>query len=140
MAVPFVESSANWLADRAFAITLWINRNILGMNITTVPGNTMYFSNSYGLNINSSCSGLKQFYQVFVLFILFPGPWKHKTWFIPFSLAIMFLTNIFRTVTLSIIMSFRPAYFEFSHDWLLRPFFYVVLFGLWVIWVEKYRK
>ncbi len=43
----------------------------------------MWFSNNGYVGVNESCSGLKQFYQIAVLFILFPGPWKHKLWYIP---------------------------------------------------------
>jgi exosortase/archaeosortase family protein len=140
MSVPFIIASGNWLAHIVFETSLWINRNILGMQVFSEPGNTMWFDNRSGLNVNSSCSGLKQFYQVFVLFVLFPGPWKHKLWFIPMSAFAMFVTNIFRIVTLSVIQSWRPEYFEFVHTWVLRPFFYVVLFGLWIWWVEKFKK
>ena len=31
-----------------------------------------------------------------------------------------------------------PDHWHFTHDWILRPFFYVVIFLLWVWWVEKF--
>jgi exosortase/archaeosortase family protein len=139
MSVPFMHQSGLWLADRVYEISLWFNRSILGLHITTEPVNTMWFANGGYVAINSSCSGLKQFYQVFFLFLLFPGPWKHKLWFIPMGFVVMFLTNIFRIVSLSIVVLWKPDYWHFSHDWILRPFFYVVLFSLWVWWVEKFR-
>ena len=139
MSVSFMDKSGLWLSDRVYDISLWFDRHILGMHITTEPNNTMWFSNGGYIAINSSCSGLKQFYQVFFLFLLFPGPWKHKLWFIPLGFFIMFLTNIFRIVSLSIVLLWKPDYWHFSHDWILRPFFYVVLFSLWVWWVEKFR-
>jgi len=30
-------------------------------------------------------------------------------------------------------------YWDFVHDWIVRPFFYVVMFMLWVWWNEKYH-
>lgn len=140
MSVSFMHQSGLWLADRVFEISLWINRNILALHITTEPVNTMWFSNGGYISVNDSCSGLKQFYQVFFLFLLFPGPWKHKLWFIPLGFVVMFLTNIFRIVSLSVIVLWKPDYWHFSHDWILRPFFYVVLFGLWVWWVERFKN
>ncbi len=140
MAVPFIMASGNWLAHVVFVTSLWINQHILGMHIITEPINTMWFESKSGLNVNSSCSGLKQFYQVLVLFVLFPGPWRHKLWFIPLSFFAMFATNIFRIVVLSLVQNWKPEYFEFIHTWVLRPFFYVVLFGLWIWWVEKYKR
>jgi exosortase/archaeosortase family protein len=140
MSVPFIQASAEWLAYAVYTISLWINQHILGMQIVVKPVNAMWFTNGAGIYVNNSCSGLKQFYQVIILFVLFPGPWRSKLWFIPFSCFVMFATNVFRIVVLSVNQSFHPEYFEFIHTWVLRPFFYVVLFGLWVWWVEKYRR
>jgi hypothetical protein len=33
-----------------------------------------------------------------------------------------------------------PQHWDFSHDYLFRPFFYLVIFLLWVWWVEKIRE
>jgi exosortase/archaeosortase family protein len=140
MAIPFVADSALWMADRVYDISLWFNRNILGFHITVEPGNTMWFSNGGYITVNTSCSGLKQFYQVLVLFLLFPGPWRHKLWFIPLGFVVMFITNVFRIIALSVILLWQPQHWDFSHDWILRPFFYVVLFTLWVWWVEKFSR
>ena len=140
MSLPFVRASSAWLSEMVYHISLWFNRNILGLQITTQPGNFMWFSNGGYIQVNESCSGLKQFYQVLVLFVLFPGPWKHKLWFIPLGMIIMFLTNIFRIVALSVVILWKPEYWDFSHDWIVRPFFYVVLFLFWVWWVERFRN
>jgi exosortase/archaeosortase family protein len=135
-----VSNTADWLATQVFHSSLWINRNILGMQITTADPNTMWFSNRGYVAVEESCSGLKQFYQIIVLFVLFPGPWKHKLWFIPMSLFIMHMVNILRIVILSVMVIWKPEYWDFVHEWILRPGFYVVIFLLWVWWVEKFRQ
>ncbi len=135
-----VNVTADWLAEQVYHVSLWINRAILGLHITTEHPNTMWFSNGGFVRVDESCSGLKQFYQIVVLFVLFPGPWKHKLWYIPMSIIIMHFVNIMRIVALSIMVLWKPEYWDFTHDWILRPGFYVVIFGLWVVWVEKFRK
>lgn len=135
-----VNITADWLADRVFDTSLWFNRHLLGMHITVEAPNIMWFANGGYVQVNESCSGLKQFYQILVLFVLFPGPWKHKLWFIPMSMVIMHGVNVFRIVTLSIMVLWKPEYWHFTHDWILRPGFYVVIFLLWVWWVEKFRQ
>jgi len=137
---PAISNSAQWLADQVYASALWINRDILRLSIITSEPNTMWFSNNGYVGVNESCSGLKQFYQIAVLFILFPGPWKHKLWYIPFGFIVMYITNVLRIVILSLVVLWKPQYWDFTHDWILRPFFYVVIFILWVIWVEKFRR
>ncbi len=134
----FMVVLGDWFATRAYLAAMWVNEVLLGMDVVAAPNNVVYFANERSMIINESCSGLKQFYQVLVLFILFPGPWRHKIWFIPLGLFVMHLTNVFRVVALSIAMAQVPQHWHFIHDWVLRPFFYVILFGLWVIWVEVF--
>jgi exosortase/archaeosortase family protein len=136
----FIIGSADWLARQVYLSSLWFNKNILFLTITTSEPNTMWFSNGSHVKIDEGCSGLKQFYQILVLFVLFPGPWKHKMWYIPFGFFVMFLANIFRIVCLSLIALWIPQHWDFAHEWILRPFFYVIIFLLWVYWVEKFRR
>jgi len=136
----FISGSADWLALHVFTYALWINQHILGLAITTSEPNTMWFVNNGYVTVNESCSGLKQFYQIAALFIIFPGPWKHKLWYIPMGFVVMFFTNVLRIVVLSLMVIWKPEYWDFTHTWILRPFFYLVIFILWVIWVEKFRR
>lgn len=141
----------NYVATILFKNSLWINKHILGLHFVT-NGNNFYFLNSNypiehnvyrgWVGVGESCSGLKQFIQFISLMILFPGPWKHKLWFIPAGVLIIHIVNVFRIVSLSVIVSIFDSQnaFTFSHDWILRPFFYVVIFGMWVFWTEKIMK
>lgn len=136
----FIAASADWLARAVYTLALWFNKNVLMLSVTTSEPNTMWFTNNTYVRVDEGCSGLKQFYQIAVLFILFPGPWKHKLWYIPASFLVMFLVNVFRIVVLSLVAIHWPQHWDFIHEWVLRVFFYVVIFGLWVVWVEKFRQ
>lgn len=138
--VGIIRDATQWLTDAVYRQSLWLNRNIIGLDITTAPGNTMIYSNNTSMFINGSCSGLKLMFQVTILFLLFPGPWKHKLWFIPLGWVLMHLSNLLRMVTLSLVSLWNVEYWDFSHDWVMRPFFYLVIFAMWVWWVEKFRK
>lgn len=105
-----------------------------------VEGKTFVFTNGHGISINENCSGLKQFLQFFLLMLLYPGPWKHKTWFIPSGLIVVHLTNLIRIVILAVTMANWPSYWHFVHRYPARLLFYFVLFSLWVIWNEKFNK
>jgi len=100
----------------------------------------MHFPNRAIMFVNMGCSGLKQMIQFALLMLVFPGPWKHKLWFIPLGVLVMHLTNLFRMVGLAVVMNNWPQYWDFSHDNLFRPFFYLIIFLLWVWWVEKIRN
>jgi len=128
-----------FMARQVFLASSWFDLHVLGYHIKTL-NTTIYFPEINGyIEVNGSCSGVKQFYQWTVLMILFPGPWRQKLWYIPLGILIIHLNNILRIIILSVILENCPDYWNFAHDWILRPFFYVIIFALWVIWVEKIR-
>jgi exosortase/archaeosortase family protein len=75
-----------------------------------------------------------------VIMIFFPGPWKHKLWYIPTGILVIHLTNLVRIAGLAILrLPFPdPKFFHFFHDYIFKTFFYVVIFLMWYIWYEKF--
>jgi len=139
IAVPLFAAIAEWLAHAVYLSSAWMDIHIFRMDIKLYEGNFIQFTiNGHGMIINETCSGFKQMYQVLILFLLFPGPWKQKLWYIPMGMVAMFLVNIIRIVGLSFAMIYWTEQWDFIHMWVLRPVYYVVLFILWVIWVEKF--
>lgn len=100
----------------------------------------MHFPNKAIMYVNNSCSGLKQILQFVLLMLIFPGPWKKKLWFIPLGVLIIHLTNLVRMVGLAVVMDRRPYEWHFYHDYIFRFLFYVVIFFLWVWWVERIAR
>jgi len=136
----FFGETEQFLAHQVFLPAAWIVEHVIGYHITTMH-NTILFPEINGyVAVEGSCSGLKQFYQWTILMILFPGSWKKKLWYIPLGLIVIHLNNILRIVILSIVTVHWPQHWDFIHLWILRPFFYVVIFLLWVLWVEKIRE
>ena len=133
--VDFIKDSADWLAVQVYRESRWVIE-LFSVKITafdelfihgTLRHNVFYYSENDGyVAVNSSCSGLKQFYQWFFLMTLFPGPWKHKAWFIPMGLVVIHLVNVFRIIAMVFVTVNLAGHWDFIHDWILRPFFYVV--------------
>ncbi|MBN2173598.1 MAG: exosortase/archaeosortase family protein [Bacteroidales bacterium] len=148
MAVDFIMNSALYLAEKVFYASKWV-LEVLNVNVTTfdeltiggaMHKNVIYYAPNNGIvYVNSSCSGLKQFYQWVFLMLLFPGPWKHKAWFIPLGIVIIHIVNIFRIVGMTYVTINLPHQWDYIHDWIMRPFFYIVMFLLWVWWNEKFH-
>lgn len=145
--VQFIYDSAYWLAGKVFVASVWVldvfNVNVTSFDELAIAGkvryNVIYYAENNGyVYVNRSCSGLKQFYQWFFLILLYPGPWKHKLWFLPMGLVIIHIVNIFRIVSMTFVTMTIPQHWDFMHDYVLRPFFYVVMFFLWVWWNEKF--
>lgn len=145
--VDFIQDSARFLAKEVFYASQWVLET-LNVNVTTfeelaiggkLRHNVIYYAENNGyVYVNLSCSGLKQFYQWVVLMLLYPGPWKHKIWFIPAGLLVIHLVNVFRIVSMTLVTINISQHWDFTHDYVLRPFFYVVMFGMWVLWNEKF--
>jgi exosortase family protein XrtF len=127
------------MAQIVFNQSGWAIDHILNIPFTT-KDRTFYFENNGFITINQGCSGLKPILQFILLMLIFPGPWKHKAWFIPMGIIIVHLTNLFRISGLAVVTIKMPEYWHNAHDNFFRPFFYVVIFLLWVWWVESFRQ
>lgn len=127
-----------FFAHQVFLPASWIVSHVLGYSIYTFH-NSIFFPDHGYVSVEKSCSGLKQMYEWLALMILFPGPWKHKLWYIPAGVIIIHLENILRIIILSVVVIHWPAHWNFIHMWVMRPFYYVVIFLLWLVWVEKIK-
>ena len=126
------------MAGIVYRQSTWAIQHLLGIHVTLFDDiRKMVFDNQGYMSINRSCSGMKQIMQFVILMMVFPGSWKKKLWFIPMGAFIVHLTNLFRITGLSIVLTTVPEQWKFSHDYIFRPFFYVVIFMMWVWWVEK---
>ncbi len=126
-----------YLRDLLYVHSAWVVESILGYEVSR-EGFAMIFHDGRSILVDESCSAVKWFAHFLVLMLLFPGPWKHKLWFIPAGIIITHTVNIIRITGLSVVFMSRPEAFEFYHDFIFRPFFYLVLFLMWVCWVEYF--
>lgn len=137
----FFHTTTRYMADGVFKGAVWVINLLFDYNMTTdYLTNTLWLNGNSYIIVSEGCSGFKQDYQLLGLFLLYPGPWKHKLWYIPTTFFVMHLTNILRIVILTIILNYQPENWDFWHEWIMRPFYYVVIFFIWVGWNEWLRK
>lgn len=127
------------LAHQISSSVFWLITTLTG-NHARLLNNTIYFAGGGYISVTRGCSGLIQIYKWIAYMLLFPGPWKHKLWYVPVGIIILHLENIFRIFILSIVVKYYPNHFEFMHIWGMRVFYYAIVFLLWVVWVEKIRS
>jgi exosortase/archaeosortase family protein len=127
---------SDFLVNQLYDQSLWVVQNIMGIQVKSIA-NAIYCENGAGIAVVESCSGVKQILQFALLMLIIPGPWKHKLWYIPLGMFIVHLTNILRISLLVVVAKHSPANIEYYHDNWLRIMFYVVIFLLWLLWVEK---
>ncbi len=133
--IPGLEGLYMYLRGLLFVHSAWVVENIIGYEFIR-EGYLMRFEGGGGLLVDESCSAVKWFAHFLVMMLLFPGPWKHKLWFIPVGVLITHAVNIIRIAGLAVVFVNQYNAFDFYHDYVFRPFFYLVLFLMWVVWVE----
>ena len=139
---PWMTSLRDYMVLMVFDQSTWMDQHILGLDLVK-EGRLMQFDNGAAIRINGSCSGDKQILQLALLLLIFPGRWKYKLWFIPLGMILVHATNILRIVLLSLVAIWRPEWMGMAHDSVLRGMFYVVIFGIWLLFVklsERGRK
>ena len=97
------------------------------------------FASDHGVRIIWGCSGLKQSFIWLCLILTVRGGWKQKLWFIPVGWICCYSFNILRIFLITLLIEQHPDWFHMLHDYIFKYLFYGMLFGLWVIFVEKIR-
>ncbi|HSV88406.1 MAG TPA: hypothetical protein VLH61_07170 [Bacteroidales bacterium] len=106
-----------------------------------VQGATFYINNTESfVSVLPECTTLKQWLHWMVIMGFFPGPWRHKLWYIPAGIIVIHLTNLFRIVGLLFIQIPFPGSFHFFHDNIFKTLFYANIFFMWLLWNEYFRK
>ena len=138
-----IEKLMVWSVDLAYSQSCWVLEHIFNIDITTqsfvrsiaTPNNAGGWAN---VTIAPECASLKQWMHWLFLMLLFPGPWKHKLWYIPAGLVIIEWTNVVRICGVLMMQIPWPNSFHLAHDYIFKFFFYLIIFLMWVLWVEKF--
>ncbi|MBU1011125.1 MAG: exosortase/archaeosortase family protein [Bacteroidetes bacterium] len=122
-----------------FNQSVWVLKNLFHINYTA-ESQTIYVVTKAGnwgyVDVSPGCTSLKQWMHWLFLMLFFPGPWRHKLWYIPFGIIIIHFVNLIRIVGLSLILVPWSEHFNFFHDYIFKTFFYFMIFIMWVSWVE----
>jgi exosortase family protein XrtF len=108
-------------------------------------GYETYLLNTYvgisefpGVMIAYNCNGLSLMALFAGFIIAFTGKTIHKTWFILLGIILIHLFNVLRTALLAILVSYKPEWTEFNHKYTFTAIIYILIFILWIIWVNKF--
>lgn len=134
-----------WSSNLVFDQSVWVLNSIFGLDFTTDEiTQTIWVTSNNGnpayVRVSPECTTLKQWMHWIFIMLLFPGSWKHKLWYIPLGLIVIHFVNVFRICSLALSLLPWPAHFDFFHDYVIKTFFYFVIFLMWVIWVEKIAR
>ncbi len=121
-----------------------VTLQILGYSTTDSSAADVVFrehigiAGSKGVTIGAPCDGVV-LYVLFIFFVVaFPGPLKHKAWFIPVGALSVFYLNVLRIVGLAVIMKINESWLAFNHDYTFTIVVYAYVFLLWMLWVKRF--
>jgi exosortase family protein XrtF len=131
-----------WVIQRIVNGTRFV-LNILGYTLleplqTTGFENRVGIHGSSGVIVGAPCDGLVLFALFTAFIIAYPGPWKHKAWFIPLGIIGIHCINVGRVAALAIIVNINPDWLAFNHDYTFTILVYSFVFLLWYIWVQRF--
>ncbi len=133
-----ISAPFNFMATHVANVTAHILK-WLGYQFT-LTNNTIIYSSNVGVHIVWACSGLKQAYIFTCIIGFYRGSLRNKVWFIPIGLLVVYIVNVIRITAIAALIKDHPDWFYHLHEHLFKYLFYAIIFGMWVIWEEKFSK
>ena len=113
--------------------------NLFGYHCYTF-GKIITDSYGGGLILDRGCVG-RTVLVVFSAFIIAtPAEVKRKILYTLAGFVVIILLNIIRLIMLILVAQYHPDWFDFTHEYLFKYILYAGVFGLWVLWVRKFRS
>ena len=113
------------------AVGFW---SIFYPNLSSTSDYIVSINNTECIQLLPGCSGLQPIMRMTFILLLYPIPWKIKSWLFPLSWAIILLAATIHFILLIPISYHWPEYYDFSHNWLTKIIFYGFYFLTWVLW------
>lgn len=130
-------------------VDLWLSEHIVRVSggILSVLGFDVFASGriiglvgTNMLEIIDGCNGIEVIGLFIGFVVAYPGIMQNRVVFIPIGIFVLYLTNVLRIVVLSIVQLHAPSIFTVTHDYSTTAIFYLVVFGMWVVWVNYGSK
>ncbi|WP_234572529.1 exosortase X [Rhodohalobacter sp. 614A] len=99
-------------------------------------GRVVGITGAPGVEIVDGCNGIAAIGLFLGFIFAYPGAWMPRVYFSIFGIAIIYLVNVARIVSLCFIQEYWPQGFEFTHDYSTTAIFYIVIFILWMVWAN----
>lgn len=125
--------SAN-LAAAAGALLHWV-----GFAAGTAPAHPVLvvLNGQPVVSVGDPCNGLLM-YALFAGFVVaFPGPWRHKLWFVPAGVLAIYALNVGRVALLALNHAYWYHSVDFNHHYTFTFVVYAAIGALWMLWARR---
>jgi exosortase/archaeosortase family protein len=111
--------------------------NIFGYT-TDFKNNILIVDGFSAVSVGAPCNGFLLYVLHFCFSFAVPGRLLNKLWYIPLGLFLIYAANIIRVALLTLNVLYFPSSFEFNHHYLFTTLVYLLIFGLWVFWLNRF--
>ncbi|RRJ93693.1 exosortase family protein XrtF [Flavobacterium macacae] len=116
---------------------------IMGQDAYTVPHfkqacMKLFFNGKYIARVVEGCNAMSVMILFVAFVVAFKGKLRHTLLFIIAGIFIIHVLNVLRIALLSMALFHYREYEHILHGVIFPLFIYGVVFGLWVIWVQKF--
>lgn len=129
-------------------ITYWVSdqisqvQNLMGIesSIKVNEGKksiSMRHNGDSVINVFEGCNGVNVMIVFVAFMIAFGGSTKRMIWFVPAGLFIIHIFNLLRIILLYLAAQHNSQYFYYIHKYFFTAVLYLVVIGLWIIWVTR---
>ena len=127
-----------WLAEETarevYHIVSWFRDTIYQTDALTLR-----FDSGSSTRVVWACTPLKQAFIWLCIMLATVGSWRTKAWYIPVGWICIYVFNVLRIAAITLFIEFHPDWFDLLHTYVFKYLFYGMMFGLWVLFVEKLR-
>lgn len=121
-----------WILEQ-MGYKTFASRDVNDMQVFGIDG-------SNGVWIGGPCNGITLMFLFAIFVIAYPGNIKNKLWYVPLGIVIVHTINIIRIIALALIANYNYEYLDFNHTYTFTFLAYSAVFGLWMLWVNKFSN
>jgi exosortase family protein XrtF len=135
-----VDSATELVAHQTKDLLLFIGKNASTFPHPEHSYMKLLYNGIYVAKVVEGCNALSVIILFVAFVIAFKGTLKHTLLFIGTGILIIHLLNIIRIALLVMALHNYPQHQHLLHGVIFPLFIYGVVFGLWVIWVQKFSS
>ncbi len=135
-----VDGFTNLVANQVQQLLLFLNYNCRLVMHESQSSVKIILENTYISRVVEGCNALSVMILFVSFVVAFLGKWKQTIMFILLGVITIHILNVLRIAFLSIALLHYPEQESLLHEVVFPLVIYGVVFGLWVIWVNKFSN
>jgi len=133
-----IDGFTKFVATQTNDALLFFGQDAYTLPHPTQPSVKLFLNEKFIARVVEGCNAMSVMILFVAFVIAFKGKWKHTILFVLAGILIIHVLNILRIALLAIALYHYPQYEHVLHGVIFPLFIYGVVFGLWVLWVQKF--